>query len=94
MKKDTEISKSVKQEDDESIDDSLYDPFAPEAMEPLEEPVEEEPNTKVEDIKLVSSRQPIKKRRDQRIYTDWHYSGCCSYWKLFLLHRNSDTRVR
>lgn len=59
-----EISKSATEE--ETIDDTLYDPFAPEALEPLEEPAEEEPKTKIEDIKPVSSRsrQPVKKRRD------------------------------
>lgn len=52
------------QEEDESINDSLYDPFAPEAMEPLEEPAQEEPKTNINDIKPVTSRQPLKKRRD------------------------------
>lgn len=55
-------SKGIEKEP-EIADDSLYDPFAPEAMEPLEEPVEEEPASKMEDIKPVS-RQPVKKRKD------------------------------
>lgn len=52
------------QEDEELINDSLYDPFAPEVMEPLEEPVEEESKTNISDIKPVTSRHPVKKRRD------------------------------
>lgn len=52
-----------KEEESEIKNDNLYAPFAPEAMESLEEPVEEEPASKMEDIKPVS-RQPLRKRRD------------------------------
>ncbi|WP_234567413.1 SPOR domain-containing protein [Rhodohalobacter sp. 614A] len=63
----TEEAISATSEEDESedpIDDSIYDPFASEAEESLEEPVEEEPKTKIEDIKPLAARHPVKKRRD------------------------------
>lgn len=55
--------KEPAESDAKDVDDSLYDPFAPEAMEPLEEPVEEKPTTNMEDIKPVS-RRPVKKQKD------------------------------
>ena len=50
--------------EEELDDDSLYDPFAEEAMEPLEEPVEEESKTSMDDIKPKASREPVKRSKD------------------------------
>lgn len=56
----SDIEGEVEEEDEKDI---LEDPFAPEALEPLEEPVEEEPKSKLEDVK-PSPRQPVRKRKD------------------------------
>lgn len=60
----SDTKKADEEEEEDVFDDSLYDPFAPEAMEPLGEPPREESKTTIEDIKPVSSRRPIKKKKD------------------------------